>query len=340
MTETVVTNGSALPVKYSSMEHVSVSYESEEEIAKQYKKYINAPKYDLNSEEVYCICRKPDHGGELMIGCDGCDEWYHFRCMRINPIYRNLVAKFYCKFCQWKGEGTTKWKRKCRLDTCWNPIENNSKYCSKECGLQYFRSLTLQRDNSDLLPSRIKHIMEGFDFDRFKQLGNQFPELPYINSVDENIDRLPEEMRVNLTNLNHDYTNVSNQIAELEQKLTLLAQYKDDMKLLNDKVTESSSKKKLELCLYNKHLNDITPDMVHTLDIDNIVQIYNDPDHSTWHNHLCIQEKRKCLRHNGWFNLINDNLVKKMNQLHNDLTRLNNDKLLLLRDYTISVYEQ
>jgi len=53
--------------------------ESYEEIAKQYKKFSNAPKFNLNSEELFCICRKPDYGGELMISCDNCDEWFHFK---------------------------------------------------------------------------------------------------------------------------------------------------------------------------------------------------------------------------------------------------------------------
>ena len=76
--------------------------ESNEEIARQYKKFINAPKYDLNSEELFCVCRRPDLG-EMMVACDGCEEWFHFKCMKINEKYSNLIAKYYCKFCEWKG---------------------------------------------------------------------------------------------------------------------------------------------------------------------------------------------------------------------------------------------
>ncbi|PYD08700.1 hypothetical protein DND36_31155, partial [Pseudomonas savastanoi pv. glycinea] len=115
--------------------------ETPEEIAKQYKKYQNAPKYNLNSEELFCICRRPDHGGELMIGCDGCEEWFHFTCMKMNEAYQLLIDKFYCKFCQWQGKGRTRYNKICRLPGCMKPIrsELKSKYCSEECGLEYMK---------------------------------------------------------------------------------------------------------------------------------------------------------------------------------------------------------
>ncbi|XP_076362060.1 uncharacterized protein LOC143252975 [Tachypleus tridentatus] len=33
-------------------------------------------------ERLWCICRKP-HGGRFMIGCDGCEEWFHGSCVGI-----------------------------------------------------------------------------------------------------------------------------------------------------------------------------------------------------------------------------------------------------------------
>lgn len=114
--------------------------ELSEEISRQFKKYQSSSKFDLNSEEVFCICRRPDQG-ELMICCDGCEEWFHFKCMRLDLKYSKLVAKFFCKFCQWKGVGNTKWKKKCRLEGCFESIANESKYCSEDHGKRYEREV-------------------------------------------------------------------------------------------------------------------------------------------------------------------------------------------------------
>ena len=47
-------------------------------------------------EELYCICRKPDDGTP-MVCCDGCDEWYHVRCIgQHKDEVQNLLVKFYC----------------------------------------------------------------------------------------------------------------------------------------------------------------------------------------------------------------------------------------------------
>lgn len=118
---------------------------------------LNTLKEDpLTGESVYCICKKPDHG-ELMVGCDGCDDWFHFTCMHIDEKYRQLVLSFYCPYCQagitgpmskvapWSPE-TVKvpcsiWKRKCRLTECYMPCAKDSKYCSRDHGRQYFSEM-------------------------------------------------------------------------------------------------------------------------------------------------------------------------------------------------------
>lgn len=49
-----------------------------------------------DDQELYCICRKPDDGTP-MVCCDGCDEWYHVRCIgRHKDEVQNLLVKFYC----------------------------------------------------------------------------------------------------------------------------------------------------------------------------------------------------------------------------------------------------
>lgn len=44
---------------------------------------------------MYCICRKPD-SGKWMIGCDGCDDWFHGECVKIEESDGDLVDKYFC----------------------------------------------------------------------------------------------------------------------------------------------------------------------------------------------------------------------------------------------------
>ncbi|KAF3924119.1 hypothetical protein ABW20_dc0110065 [Dactylellina cionopaga] len=94
-------------------------------------------------ETVYCICRRPDTG-KWMIGCDGCDDWFHGACVHLQPADEDLVDQYFCPECHEKGFGTTTWKRKCRLPTCHRPAavtsKPPSKYCSLEHGIEFFKS--------------------------------------------------------------------------------------------------------------------------------------------------------------------------------------------------------
>jgi hypothetical protein len=56
---------------------------------------IGLPKYDKDGRELYCICRKPDTG-KWMIGCDGCEDWYHGECVKVKEEDGDLIDKYYC----------------------------------------------------------------------------------------------------------------------------------------------------------------------------------------------------------------------------------------------------
>jgi len=54
-------------------------------------------------EDKYCVCRQPWDNKGLMIGCDGCDEWYHPVC--IDLIGAELAKaqksdKWFCVRCK------------------------------------------------------------------------------------------------------------------------------------------------------------------------------------------------------------------------------------------------
>lgn len=105
-----------------------------------------------SSDDVYCLCRKPDTG-TFMIGCDGtCDDWFHGKCVGIEERDKNLIDKYICPTCTKAGAGQTTWKRMCRRSGCRQAARvgkagkggkegGGSKYCSEECGVLYFRDM-------------------------------------------------------------------------------------------------------------------------------------------------------------------------------------------------------
>ena len=102
------------------------------------------------SDDLYCLCRRPDTG-TFMIGCDGrCDDWFHGKCVGIEERDKNLIDKFMCPRCTEAGVGRTTWKRICRRPGCRLPARvgknkhgsDGSKYCSDECGVIFFRQMT------------------------------------------------------------------------------------------------------------------------------------------------------------------------------------------------------
>jgi COMPASS component SPP1 len=98
---------------------------------------------DTDSDEVYCICRKPDDH-KYMIGCDGgCDNWFHGKCVNISEEDGKLIDKYICPNCEKKGIGITTWKPMCRREGCRKAarLANGitSKYCSDECGVLFMQ---------------------------------------------------------------------------------------------------------------------------------------------------------------------------------------------------------
>jgi COMPASS component SPP1 len=52
---------------------------------------------DNQGDEVFCTCRKPDNH-TWMIACDGgCEDWFHGKCVNIDPEDADLIEKYICK---------------------------------------------------------------------------------------------------------------------------------------------------------------------------------------------------------------------------------------------------
>ncbi|RCK61061.1 Set1 complex component spp1 [Candida viswanathii] len=363
--------------------------ETHEDIAKQYKKFASAPKYDLNSEELFCVCRKPDLG-EMMVACDGCEEWFHFECMKVNPKFSELIAKYYCKFCEWKGLGTSQWKRKCRVEGCFKPIAPGSKYCSREHGLQFMKKMLVDSTTREDSPSTqelsagaIKDIVNyvAGDYKKLQDLGAKFPELKAVVEYKQHPNSLqdfPDDVRNDLQNAQEKSEKVQQEIKQQEEGLETLSTMKENVKQLNEKLTglifqdlnqdssqptkkkkkkSSKSKKKVDLCLCDKSDAFIVKQIIDSESLfDRLAKIlkrrYSDEEQgsddeeeeeeedSDWFmDDLCIKDKKKCARHNGWWNLYHDEAVKNLDQLKVQTQAVSDQKEKILRNYSVKVYE-
>jgi hypothetical protein len=50
--------------------------------------------------KTYCLCRQAYHG--QMVGCDTCEEWYHFQCVGLSSTQAEKCAKYVCIRCSLK----------------------------------------------------------------------------------------------------------------------------------------------------------------------------------------------------------------------------------------------
>ncbi|VDO05083.1 unnamed protein product [Rodentolepis nana] len=72
--------------------------------------------------KLYCLCRKPHNPDEAYIGCDLCQDWFHFTCVGLNPDTppEEIGDSWLCPECR-KAEAKTKDEVYCICRTPYNP---------------------------------------------------------------------------------------------------------------------------------------------------------------------------------------------------------------------------
>lgn len=317
--------------------------------------------------EVYCVCKKPDEG-ELMVGCDGCDDWFHFKCMKIPEKYSHLVSAYFCPYCQLGITGKdkdnvdeplprTKWKRKCRLDNCYEPCHEASKYCSEEHGKEYMRRL-LDKVN---IPTRGLESKEDFVSDMVQMSGDDFKQFNCMGGKDF-IDRdIPQQMKdkelfdkiigndKELNSLHEQIQLCKNKTypdlkANLEHLQKYIAWLEDITSQLNtetnsngsiDQVvatepTKSKKKKSKKKATQRNKIKKIcgyNPEFMKATTIPNATDFVNEYRRSMEEgydqdnlNGVCI--KLKCNKHADWGSMGMDQLKQQMRSLENHKERL------------------
>ncbi|KAE8146359.1 hypothetical protein BDV25DRAFT_162651 [Aspergillus avenaceus] len=196
-----------------------------------------------DNNELFCICRKPDNH-TWMIACDGdCEDWFHGKCVNIDPKDADLIEKYICPNCKEQGKGWTTWKPMCRVPECRKPArfnrKNPSKYCTDEHGLEFMRlrtqhlSQTLGNKDAEDLGSRggvltagdLKAvIMDVSSAEEFRKLGERIISPP---RDDDHTDTKDKKLGLDYAPNDLTYS------PEEETKLEELRKRRDD--LLNRK---------------------------------------------------------------------------------------------------------
>ncbi|CDK26244.1 unnamed protein product [Kuraishia capsulata CBS 1993] len=340
-------------------------------LKQQYQQYLKAPKYGIDSEELYCTCRKPDDGA-LMVCCDGCEGWWHFKCMDLPIQYQHLVAEFYCKFCDTlEGKGKTKWKRKCRLPSCYKPIKIDdgkaSKYCSSEHGVEFLRSKLQGVENPEEITQALKR---SEDLLSFQDLGKSLPA----------ISEFPSDIQYKLNRLDLQVTELQDNLKTLSAQQQLLKRVKDRTKLISDCITSlkanediskffndeplqqskaKGKRKAQDICGYDKRLGDLgsmremiseefksLKDLGFTeekfksdFEMYEALEDNADIPEDNYFAQICLQDKRKCAVHYSWFNIISEKVEFKLADDEYRVSTLKKKKDLVVRDATIRYWE-
>lgn len=323
------------------------------------------PRYDSRKhdpktgEEVYCICKKPDTG-ELMVGCDGCDDWFHFSCLKIPEKYRDLVFSFYCSYCSAGITGPalinggklpkTLWKRKCRLPECYTECDANSrsKYCSKKHAVQYVQSIVdkLNLPGVDKITLLRQLLNETTSLEEFKTLGrDKLPEVTSPLSKDQYSKLLENDQHLNKLINEHDEL-VSVKLSKLNEEDAVIEKYVNWIGEVNERLSphfnqptgrkKSKSASKVTICGYH---NEFTiPRSVEEF-LDKLLQLKEDENSNiTSVDGVCV--KTKCAKHQDWITLSQNDLSEQKDSLENVKRRL--DLLISVRtnQLRISFFEQ
>lgn len=303
-------------------------------------------KNGIDGEEVFCICKRPDNG-ELMVGCDGCDDWFHFRCLKIPETYKNLVYSFYCPYCQAGVTGPpsngaqdlprTIWKRKCRLNNCYKPCQPNSKYCSEDHGEQYIRTVLdkvsvpgLSHEGEvQLVKEMVQYPKNGGKVEEFKKIGNKdfIHEEPNASPLYNDLvasDKRLHELQNNAKELEEVTITATKERLErltaymqwLEDVNSRLARLgnlnmEEDVKIGKSKKKSAKAKQRKCICGYNSNYNIPCTAEEFTADFH--------PDLSSVRG-VCV--KIRCNKHSSWAAMQMEEQEQQLSSLESYESRL------------------
>uniref|UniRef100_A0AC34QLT1 PHD-type domain-containing protein n=1 Tax=Panagrolaimus sp. JU765 TaxID=591449 RepID=A0AC34QLT1_9BILA len=61
-----------------------------------------ADEEDVDDNQLFCICRQTYDHSRNYIGCDGCNDWFHFECVGVTEEMSKRIKKYTCPLCEKK----------------------------------------------------------------------------------------------------------------------------------------------------------------------------------------------------------------------------------------------
>ncbi|KAI5792412.1 hypothetical protein DFH27DRAFT_516936 [Peziza echinospora] len=263
------------------------------------------PPFDPN-QPVYCICRKPD-SGKWMIGCDGCDDWFHGECIHIPEIDGDLVEQYYCPSCTRLGRGETSWKRKCRLQECRRPAQilgdgdggKPSKYCSQDHGITFFEKQLLLHNNRSTISKNVlaSIVLTTPDVAAFHALGERIPTPPL--PADKIHAKYPESAQ-RLSRIREEISTLNGPVKRLLDARMAYINYawrrREIVIDARKREAMAAAQARFEICGYDTRLG--WDDDVFREWIEGAQTQSSSSQTQAWGEHVCT--KRKCGKHQFW----------------------------------------
>ncbi|EPX71831.1 Set1C PHD Finger protein Spf1 [Schizosaccharomyces octosporus yFS286] len=275
----------------------------------------------------YCLCKGPDDG-RWMLGCDGCEDWFHGECVNIPESYDELTVQYFCPSCTASGHGVTAWRRKCRLRECSKPAEASSKYCCHEHGVLFMRS---KLKSMTLEPSSLKTLtMVADNFEVFRNFGSQAPSLPEI-ILPENVYAFE---RTNLESIEQSLSTMHEKVRFAQEKKHFLQLVKDASRTLVQEFKEKEGLKK-DICgfdnrllMNDKDLKNLWQSISPEAPITELEQMLEQMQCTS--DCICLQEKRRCLKHANWQIIFSEDINQEEKGLMHKLEQMETAKQRLI----------
>lgn len=191
-----------------------------------------------SATKTYCLCRQAYHGE--MVGCDTCDEWYHFQCIGMTKVQAEKCDKFICIKCTLKTSFMNAASIAAEATNRWMSHEDTSKFHEQKKQKLLKKKA---KDEKELVTSkRTVLVMEKYMAYRLRVEGAEAP---------ANFS-LPELSDVNIEDNDLLLSSVDTIIKQqsTQDLATTVTTYRDDVNSLERRIVK-----------YNQELEDLSNNM-------------------------------------------------------------------------------
>jgi COMPASS component SPP1 len=279
-----------------------------------------------------------------MINCEICDDWFHGTCVSLEESDEPLIDTYVCPVCSAEGKGKTSWILKCRLEGCKKPAiqtmkggrggkgVKQSKYCSDEHGIQFFKNALKELDTETVTREQLKTLLEeATDVDEFKILGDHEPVIS--EGILAKYKTADDDSRLADLRLEREKVTRKLEIVQLRQTFLHLAvekakQLNSDLKsLLPQQLAVGKTKPKAkEICGFDERLFLDDAELLEWSANEEGKRIF--AERRIDDGAACNVEKRKC-RHVGWQALRGEDILMEESLLRNQLNEILQQEIMI-----------